>query len=83
VAAALLVWMGLVLASPATPSLERAADARPVVARVRLGAGDALGERMFGRALHRHRILVGETSRARRDSFDLQRWLRVHGATLR
>lgn len=74
-AALLLLWLGLLTTSPA-PAPEPAP-----VAQVRLGAGDPAGERMFGRALHRRRILRAEKPHPAR--FDLQRWLRVHGAVLR
>jgi len=86
VIAALLVWMGLVLASPALePAATASGSAVPPagVARVRLGASDLLGERMFGRALHRRRILLAEPAPAPRERFDLPRWLRSHGAALR
>ncbi len=82
-AAALLVWMGLVLGSPALKPAATSVELAPGVARARLGAGDLLGERMFGRALHRRRILLAEPAPARAEPFDPKRWLRRHGAALR
>jgi hypothetical protein len=79
VAFALLLWTGLVL----TPPAEAPEASPPVVARVRLGAGDAVGARMFGRPLHRRRILAGEVVPAPPEPFDLRRWLTQHGAALR
>ncbi len=57
-AAMLLVWMGLLLGSPTLEAGSSAVERAP--AEVRLGSGDRLGERMFGRALHRRRILLAE-----------------------
>ncbi len=86
----LLVWLGLLLANPLVAAPGAAVGVEivtPRAARVSLGAGDALGERMFGRALHRRRILrraipahqVVNTPRR----IDLRQWLRVHGTVLR
>lgn len=75
-AAAWLFWMGLVLASPAP------AGAEPGAARVTLGAGDDTGLRMFGRSLHRRRILRGEARPTDDGRLDLPRWLAEHGAVL-
>ncbi len=73
----LLLWMGLLLG--ASPNVGE--PAAPV-ARVRLGAGDSLGERMFGRALHRREILDRIEGRVvpeqRAPAFDVHDWLRRH-----
>lgn len=82
-AAALLVWMGLVLGSPTLEPASPTVEAASALARVRLGAGDPLGERMFGRALHRRRILLAAPAPAPPERFALPRWLRRHGAALR
>lgn len=55
--------MGLVLGSPTLEPAATRVELAPGVARGRLGAGDLLGERMFGRALHRRRILLAEQKR--------------------
>ncbi len=76
----LLLWMGLLLGAPPNAG-EPVAPVAPV-ARVRLGAGDSLGERMFGRALHRREILDRIEGRVvpeqRAPAFDVHDWLRRH-----
>ena len=65
-----------------TPSAPlRAAPAGAALAR--LGAGDGLGQRMFGRTLHRRRILhlhlreggASPDAAPRREPFDPRAWL--------